>query len=397
MSQGGDLFGRGGEMKKIITGNQAVAYGVLLSRVDLIAAYPITPQTTIVEELSEFCGTGRLGARFLKVESEHSAMAALIGASTGGVRVFTATSSHGLAYMHEMLHWASGARLPIVMVNVNRALAPPWNIWSEQTDSLSQRDTGWVQLYCENNQEVLDTLLQAYRIAEGVRLPVMVVLDAFVLSHTAEAVEIPGQDEAKGFLPEYCPEYRIDTEEPLGFSIIATPEHYFEFRYKVQKAMEEVPAVARKVEQEFKAAFGRSYGAVERYGEEEPDVLLVTSGTVTSTSRLVIRKMAESGYKVGGMKIKRFRPFPSEETFEAAKKAKKVAVIDRNLSAGAGGIFAQELKASLYSREERPPLFAFVSGLGGRDITPGLIEEAIQYTLGHSRPEEEIFWLGLKK
>ncbi|OGP64801.1 MAG: pyruvate ferredoxin oxidoreductase [Deltaproteobacteria bacterium RBG_13_53_10] len=384
-------------MRKIITGNQAVAYGVMLSRVDLIAAYPITPQTTIVEELSELCATGRLKARFLKVESEHSAMAALIGASTGGVRVFTATSSHGLAYMHEMLHWASGARLPIVMVNVNRALAPPWNIWSEQTDSLSQRDTGWIQFYCENNQEVLDTILQAYRIAEGVRLPVMVVLDAYVLSHTAEAVEIPGEDEATRFVPEYCPPYRIDTEEPLGFSTIATPEYFFEFRYRMQKAMEEVPRFAREVEEEFAASFGRRYGAIERYGGDEPDVLLVTSGTVTSTSRTVIRKMMERGVNVAGMKIKRFRPLPSEEVFEATRKAKKVAVIDRNLSAGVGGIFAQELKACLYSRETRPPLFPFVSGLGGRDITPDLIEEAILYALEHSKPEEEILWLGLKR
>src|SRR4030067_3028437 len=186
MPTGGPFPKRGGQMRKIITGNQAVAYGVMLSRVDLIAAYPITPQTPIVEELSELCPSGRLKSRFLKVESEHSAMAALIGASTGGVRVFTATSSHGLAYMHEMLHWASGARLPIVMVNVNRAIAPPWNIWNDQSDSLSQRDTGWIQLSCENNQEVLDTILQAYRIAESIKLPVMVVLDAFVLSHTSE-------------------------------------------------------------------------------------------------------------------------------------------------------------------------------------------------------------------
>ena len=184
-------------MKRIITGNQAVAYGVMLSHVELIAAYPITPQTTIVEELSELCATGRVNARFLKVESEHSAMAACIGASTGGVRTFTATSSHGLAYMHEMLHWASGARLPIVLVNVNRALAPPWNIWNDQSDSLSQRDTGWIQLYCEKNQEVLDTILQAYRIAESIQLPVMVVLDAFFLSHTSEPVDIPSEEKAQ--------------------------------------------------------------------------------------------------------------------------------------------------------------------------------------------------------
>ena len=384
-------------MKKVITGNQAVAYGVILSRVDVISAYPITPQTTIVEELSELVASGRMKTRFLKVESEHSAMAALIGASTGGVRCFTATSSHGLAYMHEMLHWASGARLPIVMVNVNRAIGPPWNIWSDQSDSLAQRDTGWIQLYCENNQEVLDTILQAYRIAESVKLPVMVVLDAFVLSHTSEAVEIPKMEEVDEFLPPYFLEYTIDTQEPAAFSMITTPEHFMEFRYRVQKAMEEVPEIAKKADDEFRSRFGRGYGAIERYGKEGAEVILMTSGTVTSTSRIIIQKLAEKGVSVAGIKIKRFRPFPSEEIYEAIKGAKKLAIIDRNLSAGVGGIFAQELIASLYPKEERPQVFGFISGLGGRDITPDLIEEAIQYTLEHPQPKEEILWLGLKK
>ena len=397
MSSGGHFFERGGEVKKVITGNQAVAYGVILSRVDVISAYPITPQTTIVEELSELIANGRLNTRFLKVESEHSAMAALIGASTGGVRCFTATSSHGLAYMHEMLHWASGARLPIVLVNVNRAIAPPWNIWSDQSDSLAQRDTGWIQLYCENNQEVLDTVLQAYHIAESVKLPVMVVLDAYVLSHTSEPVEIPTMEEVDQFLLPYCPEYAIDPSEPASFSTIATPEYFLEFRYKLQKAMEQVPEIAKKVNDEFRSRFGRGYGAIERYGKEQAEILLMTSGTVTSTSRIVIQKLNEKGVSAAGIKIKRFRPFPAEEIVEEIKGARKVAVIDRNLSAGVGGIFAHELRASLYAREKRPQVFGFISGLGGRDITPELIEEAIQYTVDHPQPEEEILWLGLKR
>ena len=397
MSPGGNLSKGGGEMKKVITGNQAVAYGVILSRVDVVSAYPITPQTTIVEELSELIASGRLKTRFLKVESEHSAMAALTGASTGGVRCFTATSSHGLAYMHEMLHWACGARLPIVMVNVNRAIGPPWNIWSDQSDSLSQRDTGWIQLYCENNQEVLDTILQAYRIAEEVRLPVMVVLDAFVLSHTSEAVEIPSIEEVDSFLPPYCPDDFIDPQEPKAFSVIATPDYFMEFRFKVQRAMERVPEVAQKVNDEFTARFGRGYGAIERYGKEDAEVLLMTSGTVTSTSRMVIQGMLKKGYPVGGIKIKRFRPFPSKEIHETIKGVKKIAIIDRSLSPGVGGIFAQELRSVLYLQEEKPRVFGFISGLGGRDITPNLIEEAVQYTIDHDRPQEEIVWLGLKK
>lgn len=384
-------------MKRVMTGNQAVAYGVILSRVDVISAYPITPQTTIVEELSELIASGRMKTRFLKVESEHSAMAALIGASTGGARCFTATSSHGLAYMHEMLHWASGARLPIVMVNVNRAIGPPWNIWSDQSDSTSQRDTGWIQLYCENNQEVLDTIIQAYLIAETVRLPVMVVLDAFVLSHTAEPVEVPSIDQVDAFLPPYCPDYPIDPQEPRAYSVITTPDYFLEFRYKIQKAMEEVPEVARRVNDEYKTKFGRGYGAIERYGKEGAEVLLMTSGTVTSTSRTVMKKLIEQGKSVAGIKIKRFRPFPVREIYEAIQGVKKIAVIDRNLSAGAGGVFAQELRASLYLREEKPPVFGFIAGLGGRDITPDQIEEAIEYTMDHNQPDGDILWLGLKK
>ena len=384
-------------MKRIITGNQAVAYGVMLSHVQMIAAYPITPQTTIVEELSELCATGRLGARFLKVESEHSAMAACIGASTAGVRAFTATSAQGLAYMHEMLHWASGGRLPIVLVNVNRALAPPWNIWNDQSDSLSQRDAGWIQLYCERNQEVLDTILQAYRLAETVYLPVMVVLDAFVLSHTSEPVDIPSGDKARGFLPEYCPPFSIDPGKPLSFSSIATADHYFEFRYKVHKAMEEVPAIATDADRQFKARFGRSYGLVERYGKEGAEVVLVTAGAMTSTSRTVVEKMAARGQSIGGVKLKMVRPLPSRQLGEAIRDAKKIVVIDRSLSCGVGGIIAQELRASLYHSDKRLPIFGFVAGLGGRDITPELIEEALEYALRHPWPQEDVLWLGLKK
>jgi len=225
----------------------------------------------------------------------------------------------------------------------------------------------------------------------------MVVLDAYVLSHTSEAIEIPTMEEVDPFLPPYCPEYPIDTQEPMAFSVITTPEYFLEFRYKIQKAMEQVPEVAKKVDDEFRSRFSRGYGAIERYGKKEAEILLMTSGTVTGTSRIVIQKLIEKGVSVAGIKIKRFRPFPSEEIYEEIKGAKKLAVIDRNLSAGVGGIFAQELRASLYSRGERPQVFGFISGLGGRDITPELIEEAVRYTWEHPQPEEEILWLGLKK
>jgi len=204
-------------------------------------------------------------------------------------------------------------------------------------------------------------------------------------------------EEVDSFLPPYLTEYPIDTQEPMAFSVITTPEYFLEFRYKIQKAMEQVPEIAKKVNDEFRSRFGRGYAAIERYGKEDAEILLITSGTVTSTSRMVIPKLIGKGVSVAGIKIKRFRPFPSKEIYEEIKGAKKLAVIDRNLSAGVGGIFAQELRASLYSKEERPQVFGFISGLGGRDITPELIEEAIQYTVKYPRPEEEILWLGLKK
>jgi len=211
-------------MRKVIIGNHALSYGAMLSRAQVIAAYPITPQTEVIELLSEMCANGELDAKFIKVESEHSAMTACVGASATGVRTFTATSAQGLALMHEVLHWAVGARTPVVMGNINRAMAPPWTIWTEQTDSLSQRDTGWMQIYCQNNQEVLDSVIQAYKVAEQVKLPAMVILAAFVLSHTSETVEMPEQEKVDEFLPPYELEYKIDPDDPHAFGGLTGPD-----------------------------------------------------------------------------------------------------------------------------------------------------------------------------
>jgi pyruvate/2-oxoacid:ferredoxin oxidoreductase alpha subunit len=384
-------------VKKVVSGNKAVAYGVMLSRVEVISAYPITPQTTIVEELSRFCAEGQMEAKFIKVESEHSAMASIIASSVTGSRSFTATSSHGLALMHEMLHWAAGARLPIVLVDVNRAMGPGWNIWTDQTDSLSQRDTGWIQLYCEDNQEVLDTIIQAFRIAETVSLPVMVVLDAFFLSHTSEIVDIPHQEEVDQFLPQFEPQYPLNTGEPRAYYGMVPPDYYMEFRYKMQKAMEETGGVVRNVDEEFGRQFGRTHGLIEPYRCEDAEAVMVTSGTVTSTARVVVERLREEGVKVGLLKVKMFRPFPMEEIKEALKGVEKVGVIDRNISFGHGGIFAQEIRSTFCNEDERPVVFGFITGLGGRDVTPAVIEEVIHYTLNKSRPEEEILWIDLKR
>ena len=383
-------------MEKVIMGNHAVSYGVKLARAQVIAAYPITPQTQIVEMLSEFCAGGLLDARFIKVESEHSAMAACIGAASAGARAFTATSSHGLALMHEMLHWAAGARLPIVMANVNRAMGPGWSIWTEQTDSLAQRDTGWLQFYCESNQEVLDNVIQAFKIAEQVLLPTMLVLDAFVLSHTEEPVDIPDQELVDQYLPPYRARYKLDPSDPHAFNALVAPPYYMELRYKMQKAMEEAVKVARQADEEFGKVFGRRYGLVEGYRLEDAEVVLVTSATITSTARVVVDELREEGHRIGLLKVRMFRPFPVQDVREALAGASKVAVIDRNISFGHGGIFAEEVKSALYNNPHRPPVFGFVIGLGGRDVTPASIRGIAEYTFEHDMPEGEIIWREVK-
>jgi pyruvate/2-oxoacid:ferredoxin oxidoreductase alpha subunit len=383
-------------MKKIMVGNHAVSWGVMLARAEVISAYPITPQTTIVEELSVLCADGRLKARFIPVESEHSAMACCIGASAAGVRTFTATSSQGLALMHEMLHWATGARLPIVMANVNRALGSPFNIWGEQTDSLAQRDTGWLQLYCESNQEVLDTVLQAFRIAEEVLLPIMLVLDAFILSHTAEPVDIPDQKLADSFLPPYRPDLRLNPQDPHIFGCLAPPEYLMEFRYKIQQSMLQSKEVCRRVDEEFGQIFGRKYGLVEPYRCEGADLILVSAGSVSSTARVAVDVLREKGRKVGLVKLRLFRPFPKGELLAIVRDAEKIAVLDRNFSPGIGGIFAQEIRAAFCNETVRPPIYSYITGLGGRDTTLQILNEVIYQTYERSQPEEQSVWVGLR-
>lgn len=383
-------------MKKVVEGSHAVSEAVRLCRVQVISAYPITPQTHIVEMLSEFCSDGSLKAKFLRVESEHSAMAALIGAASAGVRTFTATSSQGLALMHELLHWASGARLPIVMAEVNRALAPGWNIWTDQTDSLAQRDTGWIQIYCEDAQEALDSTIQAYKLAEMVFLPVMVILDAFFLSHTYEPVDIPDQSDVDRFLPPFRPAFRLDIREPAAFNQLSPPNVYMEMRRDLQDAMESAQNALLRIDAEYQSFFGRSYGAVEAVHCDDADIIFVTSGTITSTCRLVVEKLRRDGERVGLLKMRLFRPFPYASVKQWTLKARKLAVIDRNFSFGASGIFAQEIRAALCNEPKRPLVFGYVAGLGGRDVTPDLLEEIYWKTKTSTHPESESVWMGLQ-
>jgi pyruvate/2-oxoacid:ferredoxin oxidoreductase alpha subunit len=383
-------------MKKIMVGNHAVSWGVMLARAEVISAYPITPQTTIVEELSVLCADGRLKAKFIPVESEHSAMACCIGASAAGVRAFTATSSQGLALMHEMLHWASGARLPIVMATVNRALGSPWNIWGEQTDSLSQRDTGWLQFYCENNQEVLDTTIQAFKIAEEILLPVMLNLDAFFLSHTAEPVDIPEQSPVDRFLPRFQPPVRLDPQDPHSFGCLTPPDYFMEFRYKIQQAMLKGREVSQRVDEEFGQVFGRKYGLIDAYRCEGADLILVASGAIASTARVVVDALREKGRRVGMVKVRLFRPFPKEELAEVLQGVEKVAVVDRNVSFGVGGFFAHELRAAFCNEKVRPPIFSYIAGLGGRDVTPQVLNDVVYQTYKRSKPDEQSVWVGMR-
>ena len=385
-------------MRKVIIGNHAVSWGVKLARTEVISAYPITPQTQIVEELSELCASGELGARFIKVESEHSAMAACVGASAAGARAFTATSSQGLALMHEMLHWASAARHPIVMADVNRALGPGWNIWTDQSDTLSQRDTGWIQLYCETNQEVIDTTIMSFRLAEMMDLPVMLVLDAFYLSHTSEPVDIPDQDTVDRFLPKRKARYRLDTNEPHAFGALVKPDDFMEMRWHLHAALRESLEAFAAIENDWEALFGRRYGAIEAYRIGDAETALVTSGTITSTARHVIDERRARGERVGLIKIKMFRPFPSRALREAVRGVDRVAVIDRNVSPGHGGIFAEELRSALYDvpAEDRPALYGYVVGLGGRDVTPSTIDQIIDHAKSEAVPTRPDFWVGVK-
>ena len=384
-------------MKAVISGNEAVSRAVKLARVQVISAYPITPQTTISEKLSEICGSGELNAKFVKVESEHSAMATLIGASSTGARTFTATSAQGLALMHELLFWASGARLPIVLVDVNRAMAAPWTIWCDQTDSLAQRDTGFLQFYCWSNQEILDTTICAFKIAEELSVPCMVCYDGFFISHTHEVVDIPDQKEIDSFLPPRQTDMKLDTSDPLTFSGGTLPNNFMEFRYKLQKTFERAGQVIDDTFDEFAKRFGRSYKNIEPYFTDEAEFVLLASGSAASTVYHTVRKMREAGEKVGFIRLRQFRPLPEKELLSLLKSGVAYGVLDRNLSPGTGGVFTQEIRALLNRNGNPARVGEFIAGLGGRDITFDDIESIFLKLKQGAAEKSEIQWIGLKE
>jgi pyruvate/2-oxoacid:ferredoxin oxidoreductase alpha subunit len=383
-------------MKKLMNGNDAAAEAVKLSRVQVIAAYPITPQTSIAESLSDFVSKKKLDARYMRVESETSALACLIGASMAGARSFTATSSQGLALMHELLHWASGARLPIVLINVNRSMAAPWSLGTDHIDSLSQRDTGWLQFYCEKAQEVLDTVIITFRLAETVLLPVMILSDGFYLSHFVEPVAIPTQKQVDRFLPARKTWYRLNPKDPHTFGGGVSGLIFARLKKDMQESMEKAKVVFQSLLEEFESIFGRAYAPIEPYLAEDADVLLVTVGTITGTARAFVDEARKDGKKVGLLKMKMFRPFPEEEVRQALKGSKRIVVLDRNISFGGEGIFSQELKAALYGMEPRPEVIDVIAGLGGLDVTPEGLGDLYQKVVRGEIKSGKPHWMGVQ-
>jgi pyruvate/2-oxoacid:ferredoxin oxidoreductase alpha subunit len=376
--------------REVLSGNYAQSYAVRLARVQVVSAYPITPQTSIVEKLAEFVDTGKLAAQFVPVESEHSALQVVVSAAGLGARTYTATSSQGLLLMHELMHWASGMRAPIVMGVVNRAVAPPWNIGADHTDTIAQRDTGWAQFYPESNQEVLDTVLEAYRLAEltDVRLPVMVNEDAFYLSHTVEPVDVPAQEAVDRFLPprEAHAVLRPGVASRLGS--FTGPDHYVEFRRELARANDQVLRRLPEVEEEYRRATGRAHGgALPTYRTEGADAVLVTMGTTSTTTRTVVDELRAEGKKVGLAKLRVFRPFPEEEVRRLAASVDRLGVVDRSYTFGSTGPAAAEVRAALYPTDARPLVAPFLAGVGGRDVTPGHVRRMFTELLESAEAE----------
>lgn len=390
----------------MLEGNLAAVQGIMLCRPEVIAAYPITPQNAVTEALAELVASAQLNAKYVTVESEHSALSVCAGASAAGARTFTASSSQGILYMEEPIWMVPGLRLPVVMALVNRSLAFPGALLSDQNDSMLQRDTGWIQLYCENGQEILDNAIQAYRIAEDERvyLPVMFIYDGYTLSHTTTPVQIPDQTAVDAFLPPYEHKWEyLDPDRPLWAGIAPDFERSMEVRYQMEMAMYSARQVISEVDEEFGKTFGRRYGGlVEEYRCQNVEAVIITLGGTVGTAKDAVDELQAEGKPVGLVKIRAFRPFPTEELRAIARRVKAVGVIDRNLSHGSsgGGITALEVGHAIYTVENRPRLLSFVAGLAGRDITYAHVRRMAEKTLHAAETgivENEVEWIGLRR
>jgi pyruvate/2-oxoacid:ferredoxin oxidoreductase alpha subunit len=375
----------------LLTGNHAVAWAARLARPQVVPVYPITPQTPILELLTDFHAEGNFDAEILTPESEHSVLAACIPASLAGARVFTATASQGLLLMHELLHYAAGARAPIVMANVNRTVASPWAFWPDQTDSLAQRDTGWIQFYTESAQESLDTVLHGFRIAEQVLLPVMVNHDAFYVSHALEPVQVPAQEMVDGYLPPYKPVNRLDTEIGSSWGNVVSQEMFCRHRQALDQGMAQALIAAQEADREWGALTGRSHGIVERYRCDGARVVIVTMGSMCGTAREAVDAMRDAGEAVGLLKVRLFRPLPVQALRVALEGVPDVVVLDRNHSPGLGGILHQELRGALYGVKSPPRVHGILAGVGGVNVSPDAIAQLVHTALT-TPPQPESEW-----
>lgn len=396
----------------IMTGNTAAATAAKLCQVQVVAAYPITPQTSVTETLSQFIESGELKAEYVRVESEHSAMTVCISASTVGARVFTSTSSHGLLYMHEQLHWAAGSRLPIVMCCVNRGVGAPWSIFNDQQDSISQRDTGWIQLYCRNNQEIVDTVIQAYSIAEEVYAPVMVCYDGFVLSHTMMPVCLPDAELVNSFLPPYKPHTILSADNPRNINPVIFPgmrknsagilcDGYMEIRYKLQEALEKASDVIVATGIEYSRLTGRDYSELLwRYRADDAEVIITGMGSIATEATVAVDQLRSQGIKAGVVGVRVFRPFPQMAIQKAFQNAHAIIVLEKDISYGYEGALCSDIKAALYGTGINAPLHNFIAGLGGRDVKAREITEAVQASLAEMNNKNEqnkTVWINCRK
>jgi len=393
----------------IESGNVAAAIGVQLARTQVIAAYPITPQTPLTEKLSELVESGQLEAEYILVESEHSAMAVCIAASTAGARAFTATSANGLLYMNEQLHWAVGARLPLVMCVANRGIGAPWTVWNDHQDSMSQRDVGWIQLYANDHQQIIDTTIKAFKLAQTVSIPVMVCYDGYLLSHTYMPFQRPEQEQVDSFLPPFDPVHFLDPENPGNFNTVTLPDirpgvdgnlepGYIEIRNNLQEDLRDAIAVYEEIDREFEAEFGRGGTPfIEEYKCEDADHVAVCVGSLSYQFRDVIDIMRDKGLKVGVMGVQMYRPFPDEAIVAALKNKKSALVFEKALSYGNQGPLYADIKAALYSCDEKPAVKNFILGLGGREIqTHQLIEALTESCAAPEAIQDAPQWIGLK-
>ena len=380
-------------MKELLEGSQAVAEAVRLCKPGVISAYPITPQTHIVEELASMVAEGKLKAQFVNVESEHSAASVVLGAVACGVRAFTATSSQGLLLMTEVVFNIAGMRLPVVMTCANRSVSAPLNIWNDHQDAITVRDSGWVQLHAENIQEALDLHIQAYRIGEGpkIMLPVMVNMDGFILTHGLEPVDIPSQEQVDSFLPPYNPLYKLDVENPLTLGPLVDPDYYMEARFAIHDTHKDVLRLIPLIRDEFQKAFGRSSGGlVEEYRVKDAEKVIVAMGSVCGTIKDVVDILRQKGKKVGLLKIITYRPFPSLEIYKALKDVPRVAIVEKAVSLGSYSPLLSEIRSVFCGKKNPPVISGFVIGLGGRDITIDSIKEIFKRLTAKQISEEYI-------